>query len=87
MKEWMRLDELAELTGGQIGTGCRVLLDGREGTVCVDPCFYGRMAVHFDGTDEYALNITDDRAREILVHHSAINHTNRIKETSHETQA
>lgn len=81
MKTWLTLTELAELTGGQIGTGSRVLLDGREGTVCVDPCFYGRMAVRFDGTDEYALNITDDR-REILVHHSAINHTNQIKETT-----
>lgn len=84
MKEWLRLDELAELTGGQIATECRVRVDGREGTVCADPCFYGRVAVRFDGTDEYALNITDDR-REILVHHSAINHTNGIKENLNET--
>lgn len=77
----MRLDELAEHTGGQIAAGCRARVDGRDGTVCADPYFYGRVAVHFDGTEEYAINITDDR-REILVHHSAINHTNGIKETS-----
>lgn len=80
MKTWLTLTEVAQLTGGQIATGSRVRVDGREGTICVDPCFYGRMAVHFDGTDEYALNITDDRAREILVHHSAVEHTNGIKE-------
>lgn len=82
MKTWLTLTELAQLTGGQIATGCRVRADGREGTICADPYFYGRMAVHFDGTDEYAINITDDRAREILVHRSAIDHTNHIKETS-----
>lgn len=79
MKEWLTLKEFNEHTGGQIATECRVLLDGRDGTICVDPCFYGRMAVHFDGTDEYALNVTDSR-REILVHHSAVEHTNGIKE-------
>lgn len=79
MKTWLTLTELAEHTGGQIGTGSRVRVDGREGTICVDPYFYGRVAVHFDGTDEYALNITDDR-REMLVHHSAVEHTNGIKE-------
>ena len=84
MKTWLALTELAQLTGGQIATGCRVRVDGREGTVCVDPYFYGRMAVYFDGTDEYALNIADSR-REILVHHSAINHTNGIKENTNET--
>ena len=83
MKEWLTLTEVDQLTGGQIATGSRVLLDGREGMVCVDPYFYGRMAVHFDGTDEYALNITDG-LREILVHHSAINHTNGIKENPNE---
>lgn len=80
MKEWMRLDELAEHTGGQIAAGCRVILDGREGTICEDPYFGGRMAAHFDGTDAFALNITGDRAREILVHRSAIGHTNHVKE-------
>lgn len=86
MKTWLTLKEFNEHAGGQIATGCRVRVDGREGTVRADPYFYGRMAVRFDGTDEYALNITDSR-REILVHHSAINHTNGIKETSHETHA
>lgn len=79
MKEWLTLKELAQLTGGQIATGCRARVDGREGTVCVDPYFYGRVAVRFDGTDEYALNITGSR-REILVHHSSVEHTNGIKE-------
>lgn len=80
MKEWFTLKEFNKYAGGQIATGCRVRVDGREGTVCADPYFYGRMAVHFDGTDEYAINITGDRAREILVHRSAIDHTNHIKE-------
>lgn len=86
MKTWLTLTEVAQLTGGQIATGSRARVDGRDGTICADPYFYGRVAVHFDGTDEYALNITDG-LREILVHHSAINHTNGIKETSHETHA
>lgn len=84
MKTWLTLTELAQLTGGQIATGCRVRVDGCEGTICADPYFYGRMAVYFDGTDEYAINITDSR-REILVHRSAIDHTNHIKENNHET--
>ena len=81
MKTWLTLTELAQFTGGQIATGCRVRVDGREGIICADPYFHGRMAVYFDGTDEYALNIAGDRAREILVHRSAIDHTNGIKET------
>lgn len=83
MKEWLTLTEVAEHTGGQIATGSRARVDGREGMVCADPCFYGRMAVHFDGTDEYALNITDG-LREILVHRSAIDHTNHVKENPNE---
>lgn len=83
MKTWLTLKEFNKYAGGQIGTGSRVLLDGREGTVCADPYFYGRVAVHFDGTDEYAINITDDR-REILVHRSAVEHTNGIKENPNE---
>lgn len=80
MKTWLTLKEFNKYAGGQIATGSRVRVDGHEGTICVDPYFYGRMAVHFDGTDEYAINITDDRAREILVHHTSVEHTNHIKE-------
>lgn len=83
MTEWLTLQEFAALTSGALATGCRMKIDGREGTVTVDPVFGTNPAVKFDGTEEHALNITDSR-REILVHHTAVEHTNGIKETSHE---
>ena len=79
MTEWLTLQEFADLTDGVLATGCRMKIDGREGTVTVDPVFGTNPAVQFDGSEEHAVNITDT-GRKVLVHRSAVNHTNQTKE-------